>query len=192
MKPVHFKTAADFRRWLEANHATATELVVGFYKKYSGRDGLTYAEAVDELLCFGWIDGVVHRVDDESYTHRITPRRRGSIWSNVNLRHVARLTEAGRMHAAGQAAFAVRSTKKSGIYLYEKTKGGAGPQKFPPGLARIFRANRKAWAHWQAQPPGYLRTIICWVTGAKQAATRDRRLQQLIAHSAEGRRLLGK
>lgn len=192
MKPVHFESAASFRRWLEENHATAKELAVAFHKKSSGRGGLTYPEAVDELLCFGWIDGVVRRLDDESYTHRITPRRSGSTWSNVNIRHVARLTAAGRMHPAGHAAFAVRNTKKSGIYLYEKTKGGAGAQAFPAGLARIFRANRKAWAHWRAQPPGYQRTAIYWVTSAKLPATRSRRLGQLIALSAEGRRILGK
>jgi uncharacterized protein YdeI (YjbR/CyaY-like superfamily) len=192
MNPTYFASAADFRRWLEKNHDSATELSVAFYKKASGKSGLTYAEAVDELLCFGWIDGVLGRIDHESYTHRITPRRKGSIWSNVNIRHVARLTEAGRMHAAGHAAFAVRRTEKSGIYLYEKTKAGAGPQKFPAKFARVFRAEKKAWSHWLVQPPGYQRTAIYWVTSAKQTATQDRRLAQLIALSAKGRRLAGK
>jgi len=192
MSPTFFESAAEFRRWLEKNHTTASELVVGFHKKGSGKGGLTYPEAVDELLCFGWIDGVVRRIDEHSYTHRITPRRPGSTWSNVNVRHVARLTAAGRMHAAGLAAFGARRTDKSGIYLYEKIRGGRGAQKFPDALARVFRSDRKAWTHWLAQPPGYQRTAIYWVVSAKQQATRDRRLAQLIGLSAQGRRLLGK
>jgi uncharacterized protein YdeI (YjbR/CyaY-like superfamily) len=188
----YFESAIAFRRWLERNHATTAELLVGFYKKASGKGGLTYPEAVDELLCFGWIDGVVRRVDDERYTHRITPRRTRSIWSKVNIRHVERLTAAGRMHAAGAAAFAARRPVTSGIYLYEKAGAGAGARKFPPALARIFRADAGAWRYWLAQPPGYRRTAIIWVTGAMKEETRQRRLQELIRGSAQGRRLLGK
>src|SRR5690348_4144105 len=105
MKITHFATAADLRRWLEANHATVPELLLGLYKKASGKGGPSYQEAVDELLCFGWIDGVKRRVDDQRYTHRITPRRPGSIWSHVNVGHVQRLIRAGKMRPAGLAAF---------------------------------------------------------------------------------------
>lgn len=192
MNATYFASAVAFRRWLEKNHATAAEFLVGFYKKASGKGGLTYPEAVDELLCFGWIDGVVRRVDDESYTHRITPRRSGSIWSNVNLRHVARLSKTGKMRAAGFAAFAVRRTEKTGIYLYEKTRAGAGRQRFPARFARIFRSHKKAWANWRTQPPGYQRTVIYWVTSAKQEETRRRRLTELMATSARGKRVEGK
>lgn len=187
MRPHYFRTAAAFRRWLEKNHATATELLVGFYKKDSGKGGLTYPEAVDELLCFGWIDGVKRRVDEESYTHRVTPRRAGSTWSNLNVGHVARLTAAGRMQPAGLAAFNARREQKTGIYSFEKR-----PQKFPAAGERIFRANREAWTHWQTQPPGYRRLCIHWVTSARQELTRDRRLARLIALTAQGRRLDGK
>ena len=192
MAVIHFASPAEFRRWLKRNHARARELTVGFHKKASGKGGLTYAEAVDELLCFGWIDGLVRRIDEHSYSHRITPRRPGSIWSNVNLRHVARLTAAGRMHAAGLAAFAARRREKTGVYLYEQTKAAGALQKFPAGLARIFRANQKAWTNWQTQPPGYRRTAIRWVTSAQQPATRARRLAELIAVTAQGRRIGGK
>lgn len=187
MKITHFKSAADLRHWLQKHHATTTELLLGFYKKDSGKGGPTYQEALDELLCFGWIDGVKRRVDDERYTHRVTPRKPGSNWSNLNVAHVARLTAAGKMQPAGLAAFNARSEDKTGIYSFEKR-----PQKFPAATERIFRANKKAWAHWQTQPPGYQRLCIHWVTSAKQEETRQRRLARLIAVTAQGRRLDGK
>ena len=184
MKASYFVSAADFRRWLDANHATATELLVGFYKKASGKGGLTYPEAVDELLCFGWIDGIKKRVDDESYTHRVTPRKSGSIWSLVNVRHAERLTKAGRMHPAGRKAFAARRADKTGIYSFENR-----PQKLPAVYERRFRANQPAWAFFTVQPPGYQRLAIYKVVSPKQESTRQRWLALLIADSAKGRRL---
>jgi uncharacterized protein YdeI (YjbR/CyaY-like superfamily) len=192
INPTHFASARAFRRWLEKNHATAPELLLGFYKVASGRGGLTYPEAVDELLCFGWIDGVKRRVDNEVYTHRITPRRPGSTWSLVNLQHVARLTKAGRMHAAGLKAHAGRLEHKTGIYSYEQVALKPRAQNFPAALARIFRTDEKAWKFWKTQPPGYQRETIHWVTSAKQSATRERRLDQLMSLSAAGRRVGGK
>ena len=189
MSATFFATAAHFRRWLLANHATAVELWVGFYKRGSGKGGLSYKEAVDELLCFGWIDGLLQPIDAESYSHRVTPRRRGSIWSLVNVKHVERLTQAGRMHPAGVRVFASRAQHKIGHYSYEKRESAPRPQEFPSAIARIFRANRPAWTHWQEQPPGYRRNLVHWVCSAKQPATRDRRLQKLIDASAAGRRL---
>jgi uncharacterized protein YdeI (YjbR/CyaY-like superfamily) len=184
MSASHFASAADFRRWLEKNHATATELLLGFYKKASGKGGLTYPEAVDELLCFGWIDGVKRRVDDERYTHRITPRRPGSIWSLINVRHVERLTKAKRMHPAGLRAFAVRQAHKTGVYSFESR-----PKKLPAAYEKIFRAQPKAWSFFMAQPPGYRRLLIFKIVRAKQEATRQRWLARTIAASARGRRL---
>ena len=184
MNVTHFASAASFRHWLAAHHATVTELQVGFYKKSSGKGGLTYAEAVDEALCFGWIDGIVRKLDEHAYTHRFTPRKPGSIWSNINVRHVARLTEAGRMHAAGLKAFAARQEKKTGIYAFERPA-----QSLPAGDERKFRADKKAWAFFEAQPAGYRRLMIHKVVSPKQAATRARWLARLIADSAAGRRL---
>ena len=185
MSTTHFATAADFRRWLDCNHASATELVVGFFTRASGGGGLTYPEALDEALCFGWIDGIRRKTDADTYSIRFTPRQRGSVWSNVNVRHVARLTAAGKMRAAGRRAFAARDAKKTGVYSFENR-----PQKFPAALEKIFRANPPPWKFWQAQPPGYQRLAIWWVISATQEETRQRRLAKIIALSAAGRRLI--
>jgi uncharacterized protein YdeI (YjbR/CyaY-like superfamily) len=134
VKLKYFKTAADFRAWLESNHASASELRVGFYKKDSGKGGLTYAEAVDEALCFGWIDGIKKRVDEFSYTHRFTPRKPKSNWSLINIRHVERLKKAGRMMPAGLKAFAAREAAKSGVYSFENK-----PRQLSPELERQFK-----------------------------------------------------
>lgn len=180
-----FASSAAFRAWLEKHYATQLELIVGFYKKSAARAGLTYAEAVDEALCFGWIDGIVRRIDDVSYSHRFTPRKAGSIWSNANVRHLARLEAAGKVHPAGRAAFAVRSAARTGVYAFE----ARNTARLPPPLARTFRANRAAWTFFAAQPPGYRRLMTFWVVSAKQPVTRERRLQRLIAASAAGQRL---
>ncbi len=184
MKPVSFADAAEFRAWLESHHHQATELLLVFYKKDSGRGGITYAGALDEALCFGWIDGIRKRVDAQRYTIRFTPRKSGSIWSNANVRHVERLIAAKRMQPAGLAAFAARDAKRTGVYAFEKE-----PQKLPPEFAKQFRANRKAWAFFTAQAPWYQRTAIHIVVQPKQAATRQRWLDRLITDSAQGRRL---
>lgn len=159
---------------------------VGFYKKASGRGGLTYQEAVDEALCFGWIDGIIRRIDSESYQHRFTPRKPGSIWSLTNVGHVERLTKAGRMHAAGLAAFAARTRAKTGIYSFENKSGST---KLPARYETPFRTNRSAWEFFQAQSPAYRRNAIHRVTRPKQEPTRERWLTRLIESSAAGRRL---
>jgi uncharacterized protein YdeI (YjbR/CyaY-like superfamily) len=180
---VHFASATEFRRWLKKNHTTANELDVGFYKKASGRSGLTYVEAVDEALCFGWIDGIVRKIDADSFTHRFTPRKAGSHWSNVNVRHVARLTAAGRMQPAGLVAFAARSAAKTGASSYEQPA-----KELPPAFAKTFRAHAKAWAFFTTQAPWYRRLAIHKIVSPKQAATRERWLARIIADSEAGRR----
>lgn len=185
MTVSHFKTAADFRAWLEKNHASVTEFFVGAYKKASGRGGMTYLESVDEALCFGWIDGVVRKIDADSFCHRFTPRKPGSIWSNVNVAHVARLTAAGKMHAAGRAAFAARSEKKTGIYAFERTT----EPELPSAFAKKFRAENAAWKFFNAQPPGYRRLCLHHLVSAKQPATRERRFALLLAASAAEKRI---
>ncbi|MEO6245121.1 MAG: bacteriocin-protection protein, partial [Opitutaceae bacterium] len=154
MKPTFFPTSAAFRLWLEQNHATVGELRIGFYKKASGKIAMTYQEAVLESLCFGWIDGIVNRLDAESYMHRFTRRKPASTWSNINVAHVARLSAAGKMHPAGLAAFQARSTAKTGIYSFERKT----PPQLAPAAEKAFRSNRKAWEFFQAQPPWYRRT----------------------------------
>lgn len=183
--PRFFPSAAAFRHWLEEHHATATELLVGFYKKGAAKSGLTYREAVEEALCFGWIDGVTRRLDEERYQQRYTPRRRGSIWSKVNVAHVERLTREGRMHAAGLAAFAARDPRKTGVYSFEQEALAT----LPPAYARRFKANATAWKFFQAQARWYRRLILHKIARSKRAATRERWLERAIAASAAGKRL---
>ncbi|HEX9392583.1 MAG TPA: YdeI/OmpD-associated family protein [Usitatibacteraceae bacterium] len=181
--PIFFKSAAEFRRWLNKHHAAETELLLGFHSLKSGLPGIGYAEALDEALCVGWIDGVRKNFDSTSYTIRFTPRKAGSIWSLVNVRHVERLTAAGRMTAAGIQTFAVRAAHKIGIYSFEVEEA-----EFSPALEKIFRANQPAWAFWLAQPPGYRRLAKHRVMRAKLEETRLRRLAKLIEVSARGLR----
>lgn len=180
-----FRTPADFREWLAAHAATASELVVGFYKTGSGKPSITWPESVDEALCVGWIDGVRKRIDDESYQIRFTARKATSIWSAVNISRVAALTAEGRMQPAGLAAFARRSEQKSKVYAYEQS---AESELSTSELAQ-FRKQKKAWTFFEAQAPSYRRQMIWWVISAKRADTRESRLVKLIAASAEGRRL---
>jgi uncharacterized protein YdeI (YjbR/CyaY-like superfamily) len=184
--PTFFATPAEFRTWLEKHHATASELWVGFHKQSARKPGLTYEQAVDEALCFGWIDGIIRRVDDTRYMHRFTRRTARSIWSRINVAKVARLTTAGKMHAAGLAAFAARDNERTGIYSFEK----AAP-RLSAADERRFRTHRKAWAFFQEQPPGYRRLALHRVLSPKRADTRERWLAKLIAASAAGRRLPG-
>ena len=179
-----FETPAEFRAWLEANHETATELWVGLHKKSTGRPSITWAEAVDQALCFGWIDGIRKSVDEHSYTNRFTPRKPTSNLSKVNIEKVARLKEQGLMAPAGLHAFEARDEANSGTYSFEQR-----PQALPPEYTERFRQNDPAWAFFQAQPPGYRRTVIHWVSSAKREETRLKRLDTLIEDSANGRRI---
>ena len=183
-KLIFFPTAAAFRAWLAAHHATESELLVGFYNARSKRRGISYKEAVDQALCFGWIDGVRRSVDGERYVQRFTPRQKRSTWSAVNIARVEELRAAGLMAEAGLAAFARRTDERSRIYSFE-----SAPRALSPEQERALRADRRAWAFWESQPPGYRRIVIHWLTSAKREPTRERRLALLIECCAEGRRL---
>ncbi len=183
--PHFFATPADFRDWLDANHGEASELIVGFYKKGTGRPSMTWPESVDEALCYGWIDGVRRSLGNESYTIRFTPRKASSIWSNVNIAKVKALLEAGRMMPAGLAAWKRRDPAKSGIYAFERQEAAT----FDSESERRFKRSRTAWTYFQAQPPGYRRLATHYVVSAKRPDTRDRRLELLIQCSAHGERL---
>ena len=183
MKIKYFKSASEFRRWLEVNHARLSEIWVGFFKKDSGKGGLNYVEAVDEALCFGWIDGLKKRVDELSYTHRFTPRKPKSNWSRINIQHVERLKKAGRMTPAGLEAYAAREPERSGVYSFE-----SAPRRLAAADEKQFKADKTAWEFFQQQPPGYQRLAICWVVSAKKPETRARRLGRLIAASRNARR----
>jgi uncharacterized protein YdeI (YjbR/CyaY-like superfamily) len=178
MKIMFFQSALDFRTWLESEGGTFRELWVGFYKKASGKPSITYPEAVDEALCCGWIDGVRKSVAADAYTVRFTPRKPKSQWSTINTKRVQELAHSGRMRPAGLKAFEGAKDQPR-TYSYEQRDRAC----FPAPDERQFRANRKAWDFFQAQPPWYRRTATFWVVSAKKEETRQRRLAALIADS---------
>jgi len=184
MQPKFFTSPEKFRQWLERNHDGATELLLGFHKKSSGLKSVTYAEALDEALCFGWIDGVRKNLNETSYTIRFTPRKPRSIWSLVNVNHVERLQKEGRMHPAGLAAYERHAPERTGIYSFENA-----PRELPPEYEKVFRQNKAAWKFFQAQPPGYKRLMVFRTVSAKKEETRLRRLKQLIESSEKGVRM---
>jgi len=186
VKPTFFRTPADFRKWFEKNHDRVPELLVGFYKKGSGKPSITWPESVDEALCFGWIDGIRRTIDEESYSIRFTPRRARSVWSAVNLKRVAELTKLGRMHPSGLRTFEARDPRRTYTYSFEQRKEG---QKLGPEYQAKLEANAKAWAFFQAQAPYYQRTVSWWVMSAKKEETRLKRLTTLIDDSAHGQRI---
>ncbi len=184
-RPIRFFASGDtFRSWLVKNHDRVHELYVAFYKKSSGKNSVTYPEALDHALAFGWIDGVRKALDESSYTIRFTPRKAGSTWSAVNIKRVKELTASGAMMPAGLAAFQNRVAKNTGRYSYEQR-----PRTLEAADEKIFRGNPQAWTFFEAQPAGYRRTAIWYVVSAVKEETRRKRLDILIRDSAEGRRL---
>jgi uncharacterized protein YdeI (YjbR/CyaY-like superfamily) len=180
---VFFVSPSDWRAWLEQNHDQFPELWVGFYKRDSGKPSITWPEAVDGALCFGWIDGVRRSVDEVSYTIRFTPRKSRSTWSAINIKRMAALKKLGLVHNAGLQAFQRRTEDRSAIYAYEQRKGA----KLTPEWEKLLRANKGAWDYFQAQPPWYRRTCSWWVISAKKEETRRKRLTRLIDDSAHRR-----
>lgn len=185
MKPHFFKTPGDSRQWLEKNHETTGELLVGYYKKGTGKESITWPESVEQALCFGWIDGVRRTVDDESYSIRFTPRRAGSIWSTVNINKMKEMLQKSLVYPAGIAAFERRQENKSEIYGHEKN----GVTEFPSHIEKEFKANKNAWKFFNEQPPYYKKTITHWVSTAKQEKTQFSRLEKLVAACNNGERL---
>lgn len=182
--PRFFKAPAAFRAWLKKHHKTKDELLVGYYKKHTGKPSMTWPESVAEALCFGWIDGIRRRVDDEAYTIRFTPRRKGSVWSAVNVKLMAELEAAGKMTAAGRAIFKARPDPDHPGYSYETRDS-----ELDAGRLRAFKKHKAAWKFYSSQAPSYQRTACHWVMSAKREETRDRRLAKLIEASEAGRRV---
>lgn len=180
-EPVFFRSPAELRRWFARHHATAPELLVGYWKVGSGRPSITWPESVDKALCVGWIDGVRRRLDDERYVIRFTPRKATSVWSAVNIARVQALEAEGRMTDAGRAAFAARRENRSGIYSFEQRS-----VELPPAYAKLLKANRAAWRDFQSRAPSYRKAAMWWIVSAKQEATRQRRLARLIELAAQG------
>ncbi|MBC8112562.1 MAG: YdeI/OmpD-associated family protein [Verrucomicrobia bacterium] len=184
MAPLFFPVQADFRSWLEQNHDTEKELLVGFYKVGSGKPSLSWSQSVDEALCFGWIDGVRKSIDDQRYCIRFTHRKPGSIWSAVNLKKIEDLTQQGLMQPAGIAVFEKRNLSRAGLYAYERE-----PVALDEDSEKTFKENQKAWLFFQSQPPSYRKPALNWVMSARQTATRQKRLQELIEDSEVGLRI---
>jgi len=184
MDVIYFRHAAELRRWLQKRHGTATELWIGFYKKGCGQTGITYPEAVDQALCFGWIDGVRKKVDEISYTNRFSPRTAKSTWSLINIRRVGELTRLGVMAAPGLATFKARDPKRSLKYSFENR-----PASLAPELEKVFKAQKVAWKFWETLPPGYRRTVTWWVMSAVKDETRRARLATAIESAARGQRV---
>ena len=183
--PSFFATEAEFRAWLAANHASASDLLVGLWKKSTGKPSIDWPQARDQALCFGWIDGIRKSLGDEAYTIRFTPRRKGSIWSKVNVERFAALNAAGQMTPSGVRAYE-ENKGKSGLYAYERTLAALDAEQ-----EAQFRRNRAAWADWEKRPPGYRKTVLHWVTSAKRSETRAKRLAVLIESSAKGEKIPG-
>jgi len=183
MEPKFFATPGDFRAWLAEHHASADELLVGFWKKDSGKPSVDWPQARDQALCYGWIDGVRTSLGPESYKIRFTPRRAGSVWSKVNVERYAALKAEGAMTAAGEQAYEAGKEDRSS-YSYESDL-----RELTPDETAQFRANAEAWAYWEQRPPSYRRLALHWVTGAKKPETRARRLATLIEDSAAGRKI---
>jgi uncharacterized protein YdeI (YjbR/CyaY-like superfamily) len=179
-----FPTQSSFRKWFEKNHDKTNELLVGFYKVNSGKPSMTWSQAVDEAICFGWIDGVRKSINEESYSIRFTPRKPGSIWSAINIQKVENLSKQGLMHPPGMAAFEKRMEHKSAIYSYEKA-----PQNLSDDFLKKFTSNKKAWNYFQSMAPSYQRTAIHWVMNAKQEVTKLKRLSELINDSEAERKI---
>jgi uncharacterized protein YdeI (YjbR/CyaY-like superfamily) len=182
---LFFSSPSEFRAWLEEHHETSSELWVGYYKKATRKPTMTWSEAVDEALCFGWIDGKLQRIDEERHRQRFTPRRPSSNWSAINIAKVAELRKQGRMTPAGEAAFAARREDRSAVYSYERRHEAA----FDAEQDAQFRANETAWAWFSDQSASYRQLATFWVVSAKRPETRARRLATLLECSAEGRRV---
>ncbi|WP_238177852.1 YdeI/OmpD-associated family protein [Paenibacillus contaminans] len=185
VQPAFFAVPSDFHKWLEEQHDKSKELWVGYYKVGSGKPSITWPESVDEALCFGWIDGLRKGIDGDSYMIRFTPRKSGSIWSDVNTNRVAELTALGRMQPAGLQAFEKRKSERAGVYSHEQKEEA----KLSERQEELFRANRKAWDFFQSQPASYRKTAIWLIVSAKREETKQKRLDELIAESEKGNRI---
>lgn len=184
MEPTFFKTAADFRKWLEKNHDKYTELIVGYYKTNSGKPSMNWPDSVDQALSFGWIDGHLKPIDEISYTRRFTPRKTNSIWSNVNIKKVEKLISEGLMHESGMTVYNLRKPEKTGVYGFEKPL-----QELDVKLEKAFKSNKKAWEFFDKQAPSYKKIIFHWLMDAKQEKTQLSRLEKTIQASSEGKKL---
>lgn len=182
--PRSFRTPEDFRAWLEKNHDKQAELMMRLFKVHARHRGIGYREALDESLCFGWIDGVRRALDADSFVQRFTPRKKKSNWSAVNIRRARELIADGRMAPPGRAAFEARGATAASPYSFENP-----PRPLDPELEERLRANRKAWRWWESAAPYYRRVCTFWIMSAKKQETRAARLRKLLYHCARGEKI---
>lgn len=185
MAALFFETPKEFRKWLEKNHETETEVIVGFYKIGTKKSSMTWSESVDQALCFGWIDSVRRSIDKDSYCNRFTPRKSTSIWSAINIKKVEDLSKAGLMKPAGLKAFDLRKQEKMSIYSHENELASLTPE-----FEKQFKDNKKAWDFFNNQAPSYKKVMLHWIMSAKQEKTRISRLEKAIRESEQEKRVL--
>ncbi len=181
LKPTFFKTPSALRKWFIKNHLSKKELLLGYYKKATKKASVDWSQSVDEAICFGWIDGIRRRIDDEAYSIRFTPRKEKSHWSAVNIEKVKRLTKEGLMYPAGEAAFKKLDSKNAMQFAYEQKKIVLD-KKYEAQI----KAKEKAWSFFDNLAPSYKKSTIYWIISAKQEATRLRRLKILIESAEDG------
>jgi uncharacterized protein YdeI (YjbR/CyaY-like superfamily) len=183
-KTLYVTNRCDWRAWLAKHHATETEIWLIFYKQHTGRPRIPYDDAVEEALCFGWIDSIVKRIDDEKFAQKFTPRRAGSNWSASNLARIKRLVKEGKMAPAGLA-------KIDGAFLREKAPPPRRKADLPVPrfMMQALKANRKAWENFQKLAPSYRRMYIGWIMHAKKQETRERRLKEAVTLLEQNKKL---
>ena len=181
---TYFASGAELRAWLDANHATADELWIGYHKKHTGRPSVTWEDVVVETLRVGWVDSVRYSLDQDRSAQRVTPRRKGSNWSARNVAIAERLVAEGEMQPAGLAAFEARTPERTAIYSYERDVATLTDDE----ISR-FQADKAAWADWERRPPSYRRAVTSWLASAKRPETRARRFETLLADSATGQQV---
>ena len=172
MKTYDARTLQRWRGWLHKNQASASEIWLIFYKQHTGKASLGYMEALDEALCYGWIDSLVKHIDEDRFARKFTPRKPNSKWSDINRKRYAELAKAGRLKPAGKA----RSPETGGRYGAQPKV----PQKIPPAIANALKASPAAWKFYQTLTPREQRMYFGWISSAKQETTRERRLAEAI------------
>lgn len=183
-RPKSFETQADFRKWLAKNHASKSELILRLYKVHALHKGIGYKQALEEALCWGWIDGVVRSLDADSFQQRYSPRKPKSNWSTVNIKKMRALIAAGRAAPPGIAAFERRDKTALAPYSFESRN-----ITLAPAFLKRLKANPKAWKFFRSEPPGYRRTAVFWVMTAKKPETRERRFRTMLDRMAKGERI---
>ena len=185
MKQLHVTTRDEWREWLVTNHDKSAGVWLVFYKKHSGVPSIQYGDAVEEALCFGWIDSIIKKRDDDSYLRKMTPRKPGSRWSQLNKKRVNKLIRQGLMCEPGLAK--VAAAKESG--LWEKLDRPEMSFEIPRELKKALAKNKKAKTFFDQLGPSYQKQFIGWIAVAKRQETKERRIKESIALLQQGKRL---